>query len=379
MRMRRSVRWLVLPASVASVGCGGPPGKGDPTPAAPNNVTVVAGAGVVAKPSVQAHRVRNSAVAYDPSGGFIATAGGTKDGTAAVWAASDLAPTASFAHGGRVAAVAISPDGSTVATSAGDGTVTSWDALDGTPRFGDEVRHDGNALSYSADGSRLAHGSGVGVDLYDAASGERLLAMSTGFSLVLSVDIHATGSRIAAGGLGGVMWLWDAVSGNVLHALQAFPSGQVESMAFTPDGTKVVSGVGYVTSPASFAVWDVATGAELARRDANAYGVFAVAFVGDGSRMISVGRSPMLVWDTATWAVADTIPHEGIMSMAVASGDHVVVSGWGQTDALVLDATSFEVLATIPVVASDLDYHAASGRVVVANGAYVQVWEVTNR
>ena len=336
-------------------------------------------AGVEDAAVVQAQRSRANAVAYDPSGGVIATAGGPKDGTAVLRVAGTLEVARTLQHLDGVGDVAISPDGAQVASAAGDGTVVSWDALTGTQRVIDETRSWSTSLAYSPDGSRLAAGHGGGVDVLDSLTGSRVRALASGGPPVFSLAFDPAGSRIAAGSLGGSMWLWDAGTGALLHAIAAFPRGQVESMAFTPDGSKVVSGVGYVASPASFAVWDSATGAELARRDANDHGVFALAFADGGATMLSGGRSPLRVWDTSTWTVAATIEHVGTASAVVVTEELLIVGGWGMAAVSIFDRASGEVVTSLPVRSAALGYHEASGRLVVANGAYVQVWEVTNR
>jgi WD40 repeat protein len=335
-------------------------------------------AGVEPTAEVQAHRARASAVDFHPTGDLIASGGSWRDGTAVIWSAETLASTMSIQHGGRVSSVAISPDGSQIVSGASDGTVTSWNAITGAKRFSNADAFGAGALAYSPDGTRVLVANYGGVAVLDALTGGDILQLSSAGNLLRSLDVDATGSRVAAGGLRGAMWLWDAVTGNLLHSISAFPSGQVESMAFTPDGSKVVSGVGYISyhDPMPFAVWDSATGAELARRDANAYGVFALAFADGGARMVSGGRSPMLVWDTATWTVTDTIPHDEIVSALVATGDYLIIGGWRSPGIQFLDPATHEVLATVPVASSVFDFHDGSGRVVVANASNVQVWEV---
>src|SRR5260221_8329342 len=69
----------------------------------------------------------------------------------------------------------------------------------------------------------------------------------------------------------------------------------VYSVAFSPDGKKIVSGC--ADGPAK--VWDAATGKEILSLQCGRVGVRSVAFSPDG-KLIVTGSSPIKVWDVAT-------------------------------------------------------------------------------
>jgi WD40 repeat protein len=69
--------------------------------------------------------------------------------------------------------------------------------------------------------------------------------------------------------------------------------GDVASVAFSPDGTRVVSG----SADATVAVWDARTGKELLSLRGQAEEVTAVAFAPDGKRVASGSKNAVRVWE----------------------------------------------------------------------------------
>src|SRR5262249_600588 len=85
--------------------------------------------------------------------------------------------------------------------------------------------------------------------------------------------------------------LWGATSGRLHRELRGHPSG-VASMAFSPDGTRLVSG-GHDTT---VKVWNVLTGARLNTLRGHTQGVTGVAFSPTGTHIASAGGS-LKLWD----------------------------------------------------------------------------------
>jgi WD40 repeat protein len=97
--------------------------------------------------------------------------------------------------------------------------------------------------------------------------------------------------------------LWDAATGAPLQTLEGH-SGPVSSVAFSPDGTQVVSGSHDMT----VRLWDAATGAALQTLEGHSDWVTSVAFSPDGTQVVS-GSLDMTVrlWDAATRAPLQTL------------------------------------------------------------------------
>ncbi|RYP82099.1 hypothetical protein DL770_005663 [Monosporascus sp. CRB-9-2] len=99
---------------------------------------------------------------------------------------------------------------------------------------------------------------------------------------VNSVAFSPDGSRVASGSDDKTVKVWDAATGACLSTL-AGHDGSVSSVAFSPDGSRVASG----SWDKTVKVWDAATGACLSTLAGHGGNVNSVTFSPDGSRLIT--------------------------------------------------------------------------------------------
>ena len=90
--------------------------------------------------------------------------------------------------------------------------------------------------------------------LWDATTGQQLRADDVS-SAVNSVAFSPDGSHILSGGDDTTIELWDAATGGLVRRFEGH-SMSVRSVAFSPDGTRVLSG----SDDKTIKLWDVATG-----------------------------------------------------------------------------------------------------------------------
>ncbi|MCJ1329364.1 hypothetical protein MMC10_006043, partial [Thelotrema lepadinum] len=97
--------------------------------------------------------------------------------------------------------------------------------------------------------------------------------------------------------------VWDAATGSLLQTLEGH-SDWVNSVAFSHDGQRIVSGSGDKTVK----VWDAATGSLLQTLEGHSDSVYSVAFSHDGQKIVSGSYDKTVkVWDAATGSLLQTL------------------------------------------------------------------------
>ena len=183
-------------------------------------------------------------------------------------------------HAEPVYSIDISDDGQT-AVSAGEGTVAIlWDMQTG----GMKHRFEGykgpiNEVRFSPDGKSIA-AAGWDEDWpvirWDIETGEiigRYEGEATGMQ---GLEFTPDGSGILSGSNDGLLFLWDAQTGEILYQVDMGldeASGTLRSLAISPDGKTMITGL----ENAEMLLWDLPSGA-LLRRYAVEGGALAVAF-----------------------------------------------------------------------------------------------------
>jgi len=142
---------------------------------------------------------------------------------------------------------------------------------------------------------------------------------------VTSVAYSPDGRRVVSGSRDRTGRVWDAKSGAELACLRGHKE-RVESVAYSPDGRRIVSG----SDDKTVRVWDAQNGAELACVRGHEGGVTSVAYSPDGRRIVS-GSSDRIVrvWDAQSCAeLACLRGHEGVVeSVAYSPDGRRIVSG----------------------------------------------------
>ena len=153
--------------------------------------------------------------------------------------------------------------------------------------------------AYSPAGEIIATARGIGVVLWDAETGERLRILSAPGHLVVSVAFSPDGAKVLTGSKDTTAKLWDAETGAEIRTFSGH-TYQVSSVAFSPDGTKVLTG-SYLDGAAR--LWDAATGEEIRTFSGDTTGVRSVAFSPDGTKILAGGGPPDYapkLWDAET-------------------------------------------------------------------------------
>lgn len=220
-------------------------------------------------------------------------------------------------------AVAFSPDSRQLASGGGKGhSIVLWDARTGQPIGSlstDDVTP--SKVSYSPDGKLIA-ASGVTrrIALFDATSRSLLRHLDGHQDNVYKFAFSPDSKRMASADGDGVVLLWDLTSNAAPRTLVKLPSSTGE-LAFSPDGRSlaVPSGDG------SLGIWDSATGKKLRQSPpAASRAIHGVAWTPDGSALLSgetlaSGGEVVFVRDAASFAVRHTLQGHTFHVNAVAT------------------------------------------------------------
>jgi WD40 repeat protein len=271
---------------------------------------------------------------YSPDGRFIATYH-DDDKSIVVWDAQSGAELYTLtAEDGLVNAksVVFSPDSARLAAVANDGRVAIWPAREdaGEPTWltpqGDTSAWQ---VAFSPDGQRIASLGTVGLAVVDD-SGQTARSFDAPDAVAMSgIEVEWTpdGERLVAGDEEGIVSVWDADTGQRLHADITHPSGIV-ALDVSPDGKTVAS-----VSNNAVLVSRLADGGTDYSLDRG--GLTGVAFNSDGSQVAVIDQwGTVVVIDLASGATLRAITASGMTPRSLDfdptdNGRAVVATGTG--------------------------------------------------
>jgi len=205
-------------------------------------------------------------------------------------------------HTGAVLSVAFSPDGTKLASGSYDMTIRLWDVakrqqiaeLLGSKHFVKDV-------VFSSDGTKLISGSDD-VRLWDVATRQQIAKLSSErISPNLGV-LSPDGTKFASFNCrdSGIS-LWDVARRQEIGQFYGDTEDAMlfTSMAFSQDGTKLVSASGR-NNPV-IRLWDVPTRQQIGQFSGHKYSVNSVVFSPDGTKVASGSSDNTIrLWDVAT-------------------------------------------------------------------------------
>jgi WD40 repeat protein len=279
------------------------------------------------------------AVAFSPDGKSIAS--GSRNATVQILDAITGAEVSVLrGHEEAIYSLAFSPNGRTLVSGSRDKTIRVWDVI--TSSIVSEMRGHHSAIeavNFSPDGGRIVSGSwDESIRVWNAITGTEIHpAMQGHVDGVQSVAFSPDGNKIVSGSLDATIRIWDVATGVEIRSLQGH-NHYVCSVNFSPDGTKIVSG----SWDDTIRVWDATVGAEAppisrmlddhmhSTLHELLHDVYSIAFSPDGTKIVSGSNDPIIrLWDSTTGAIVSKIRgHESsVLSVNFSPDGSRLVSG----------------------------------------------------
>jgi WD40 repeat protein len=224
---------------------------------------------------------------FSPDGKSILTVGGGKDLTARMWDAATGKQIFSGPNGGGFAAPFFYPDGKTFYSAGNIGSTSNGQIYDSGGM--------GGALAISPDGKTYVTGIDPVADLLDISSRNKIRSFTGHTDSIDSAAFSSDGKWLVTGSRDNTARIWEVDSGKLLMTLLSATAGDMQTVAFSPDGTKVLTGSKTVR------LWSMTSDDPQQQTIFTPAGVSAFALSPDGKIIIAgdVGGNINL-WNLAT-------------------------------------------------------------------------------
>lgn len=238
-----------------------------------------------------------------------------------------------FPNHGSVETLHFSRNGSLLLAGGGvpgkEGLVVVWDVKTGNAVITLPMGEDFDtvlAADISADQSRIAMGGpGRKVRLYDTKTSQCLATIKKHTDWVTSLAFSPDGVLLATGDRNGGLYVWESGTGNEFYNFRG-PEQRIAALAWRGDSNLLAAG----SEDGTITWWEMQNGTQVKKIGSHG-GVLALGFAPDG-RLVSGGRDGHArIWDGNGAQKRDWVPSEGSLILnAVFSddGQRILTGAW---------------------------------------------------
>ncbi len=275
----------------------------------------------------EAHSEGISSVAWSPNGSIIASGSAFSGGAIRLWDAASGEPLGALkGHTSWICKLVFSTDGLRLYSASGDQTIRIWDVERRQPLA--TLRgssHEVYGLALSPDGTTLASASKDGIVAFWPALPRPEEALPGLIELgTFAWPAFDPDRQVLAVPRAGVVSLFDLATFEEIQQIDALGTDGVWMVAYSPDGTLLVSG----SLTGKVRVWSFAERRLLGELDGHAEAIVALHFRADGERLLSIDKHGNAIWwDVSTWQTHETFTVEITGGMAVSPNGRLLARG----------------------------------------------------
>ena len=287
---------------------------------------------------------RVCSVAYSPDGKYIIS--GLSDKNIKMWDANtgECLKTIKSGHTREVDILSYSPFGKYfISASSSTRPIKIWDVSTGKYIKILRGQNSLESVIYSPDGKYIVSSTGLGIQIWEASTGVCLKILKNRLGFISSIAFSPDGQRIIGSSYDNIIGMIDLKTGKSLQTLKGH-SSLVNSLAYSPDGNYIVSGSDKFNlrshsnkyprwnSNCVIKIWDTNTGECLKNLEGHSNSVNSVAYSPDGTKIISGSDDKTIkIWNANTGECLQTLEgHSGsIYSIAYSPDGSRIISGSG--------------------------------------------------